>query len=404
MDGAFETVVDHLNLKGIPAELLSLYIHIPFCRTLCSYCAFNTYAGMGALVEPYLHTLLREMEMVGRAAGGARSHSLYFGGGTPSLLSAGQVRRVITAAQAALGLRGGGEITLEANPGTVDLEKLQAYRAAGVNRLSLGVQSAHAGELRLFARRHTFADAAQAFALARRAGFDDVSVDLIYGAPQQTLVSWGQTLDAVLAWQPDHVSLYALTLEPGTSLKRRVERGRLPAPDDDLAADMYELARAKLQAAGLGHYEISNWARPEHESRHNRQYWLNRPFLGFGAGAHGAAAGLRYWNVNPIQAYTARIDAGEGRPFPLSPAVEGCEEIGTALEMSETVILGLRLAGEGVRRAVAVLLLDEISDGLSQQAQVGKGEGLGNHGAPAVCAEADGHAASWCVVVGYAAG
>lgn len=335
-------------------KLLSLYIHIPFCRTLCTYCAFNTYAGKGQLVEPYVNALLREMALVGkhpeRLAVHGDAHTLYFGGGTPSLLTSAQVNAILDAARQVFGLRPDAEVTLEANPGTVDLDKLRAYRGAGVNRLSIGVQSAHADELRLFGRRHSFEEAAGAFETARQAGYDDISLDLIYGAPQQTLDKWGQTLDAVLAWQPEHVSLYALKLEEGTSLNLRVEKGRLPAPDDDLAADMYDMARARMAAAGLHQYEISNWARPGFESLHNRQYWLNEPYLGLGAGAHGSACGLRYWTVDPIGEYIERITSGDAQPYPFSPAVAGYEVIDEVLEMSETLILGLRLVGQGVRR------------------------------------------------------
>ncbi len=334
-----------------PAEMVSLYVHIPFCRTLCTYCAFNTYAGLGALIAPYIEALLQEMRLVAEVAGNLSCHTLYLGGGTPSLLTPEQVKAIVKVAVQYLGLLPQAEITLEANPGTVDVHTLAAYRSARVNRLSLGVQSAHADELRLFGRRHSFEEAAQTFREARAVGFDTISVDLIYGAPLQTLERWRQTLEAVLAWEPDHVSLYCLTLEEGTSLHRRVERGVLPAPDPDLAADMYEVARALLAQAGLQHYEISNWTRPGHECLHNRQYWLNRPFLGFGAGAHGAAAGLRYWNVNPVQEYIERIMQGQPQPFPLSPATAGYEQIDRVLEMSETLILGLRLVREGVRRA-----------------------------------------------------
>ena len=336
------------NCKSNARESFSLYVHIPFCRTLCTYCAFNTYAGLGALIAPYVEALRREIALVGEAAGDITSHTLYLGGGTPSLLTPAQVEAVITTAAQHLGLLPEAEITLEANPGTVDTQTLTAYRSAGVNRLSLGVQSAHAEELRLFGRRHSFEEAAQAFRQARIAGFDNISVDLIYGAPYQTLQSWRETLEAVLAWKPDHVSLYCLTLEEGTSLSRRVERGTIPPPDPDLAADMYEEARETLAQAGLQHYEISNWARPGHECQHNRQYWLNRPFLGFGAGAHGAVEGLRYWNVNPVQEYLERMEHGELHRFPLGPATGGYEEIDRALAMSETLILGLRLVREGV--------------------------------------------------------
>jgi oxygen-independent coproporphyrinogen-3 oxidase len=330
---------------------LSLYIHIPFCQTLCTYCAFNTYAGLNALIAPYLDALRCEMRAVSSGLSKAHSHSLFLGGGTPSLLDPEQVASIVHTAREHYGLSPTAEITLEANPGATDEARLTAYRAAGVNRLSLGIQSAHAGELRLFGRRHTPEQSAETFAMARRAGFDNISLDLIYGAPHQTLDGWDTTLHTVLAWQPDHLSLYALTLEPGTSLHIRVKRGTLPPPDPDLAADMYDHARLLIAQAGLAHYEISNWACPGFESLHNRQYWLNRPYLGFGAGAHGSAGGVRYWNVDPVREYIDRIDQGPPRGYPLSAAAAGCEEIARELEMSETLILGLRLVREGVGKA-----------------------------------------------------
>ncbi len=337
-----------MNRPDCAAPPTSLYVHVPFCQTLCTYCAFNTYAGMGRLVEPYVAALLREMEIVGNDRR-LTAHTLFLGGGTPSVLSPAQAAAIVTAARDRLGLRDDAEITLEANPVSADTARLAAYRAAGVNRLSLGVQSAHADELKLFGRRHTFEEAATAFDQARQAGYDNISLDLIYGAPHQTRESWQRTLDAVLAWQPDHISLYSLQLEPGTSLHKRVERGALPHPDDDLAADMYQDAQTRLARAGLQQYEVSNWARPGLECIHNRQYWLNLPYLGFGAGAHGCDAGLRYWNVDPLPEYIARIAEGAAGHFPLSPAAAGFEEIDEPLEMSETLILGLRLVREGVR-------------------------------------------------------
>ncbi len=330
---------------------ISLYAHIPFCSTLCTYCAFNTYAGMGHLIAPFTDALCREMVLVGEKAEGCRAHTLYLGGGTPSLLSPVQVEQIIMAARRCFDLQEGGEITLELNPGSTDLTRLKAYRSAGVNRLSIGVQSAHEAELRLFGRRHSFADAHETFRLARAAGFESISLDLIYGAPLQTRRSWRATLKAVLAWEPDHLSLYSLTLEPGTSLALRVERGRIPEPNPDLAAAMYHDAQQLAADAGLQQYEIANWARPGHESIHNRQYWLNRPYLGFGPGAHGSANRVRYWNIKPVPAYIERVTGGESQPFPFSPSLEDYERLDEALEMAETVILGLRLVQEGMSRA-----------------------------------------------------
>jgi oxygen-independent coproporphyrinogen-3 oxidase len=221
------------------------------------------------------------------------AHTLYFGGGTPSLLAAGQAAYLIEAGRVYFGLADSAEITLEVNPGTADETRLGEFAGAGVNRISIGVQSAHEVELRMFGRDHSFAEAAAAFSAARRAGFENVSVDLIYGAPRQTRSDWRKTLDAVLAWGPAHVSLYSLSLEPGTRLAWQVEQRELPAPDPDLAADMYEDAQERMSSAGLRQYEISNWARPGCECLHNRQYWGNAPYFGFGAGAHGFGRGMR---------------------------------------------------------------------------------------------------------------
>lgn len=333
-----------------------IYLHIPFCRALCTYCAFNTYAGLDSLIEPYVDAICREIEKVGKGRSDIAAQTLYFGGGTPSLLTAKQVNRIVETVCQHLGLQVGAEITLEANPGSADLDTLQGYREAGINRLSLGVQSSQPGDLRLFGRRHTFEEAHISFVQARQAGFEDISLDLIYGAMGQTLDGWLTTLEAVLAWNPDHFSLYSLILEPGTSLHRRVERGTLPAPSDDLTADMYEATIDRLEEAGYDHYEISSWGKPGHHSQHNRIYWLNEPFLGLGAGAHGAAPlangrMVRYWCVNKVSDYIKQVRSGSCETWPLGPAVGGYEVIDSALEMSETAILNLRLLQEGINKA-----------------------------------------------------
>ncbi len=331
-------------------EPISLYVHIPFCRSRCSYCAFNTFTGLDALIWPYVRALVREMELVSAGAGGqiGSAHTLYLGGGTPSLLSPCQVEAVINAAKSCFDLTPDAEISIEVNPGTVDLAKLCGYRAAGVNRVSIGVQSAQPSELILFGRDHSFEEAADAFQAARGAGFDNISVDLIYGAPTQTFSGWRDTLCQVLAWEPDHLSLYSLTLEPQTLLSREVGAGRLSLPDDDLVADMYDDARRHMAHAGFVQYEISNWARAGKECYHNRQYWLNRPFLGFGSGAHGAAGGVRYWNVRHVHEYLSRVGEGAVRQFPFSPALAEYETVDWRTGMAETIILGLRLVQDGL--------------------------------------------------------
>jgi len=255
------------------------------------------------------------------------------------------------------------EITLEANPGTVDQAYLAGLRALGVNRLSFGVQSSHAWELRLLDRQHTFADVIAAVHMARAAGFDPaaaggygLNLDLIFALPQQTLAMWQATLLRALALKPDHLSLYALSLEQGTPMRSWVTAGLLPTPDPDLAADMYLWASDTLVAHGYGQYEISNWAL-HFACRHNLQYWRNRPYLGFGAGAHGCAAGWRYSNVLAPGAYITRLEhqpEGAGqlvRPFPFSAATVETIQLTPETAMDETMMLGLRLVGEGVSEA-----------------------------------------------------
>ncbi len=335
-------------------ESFSLYIHIPFCEAKCTYCAFNIYVGLERLIAPYLEALRREIEWVARQAPDqmAAAHTLYLGGGTPSMLDPAQIEAIIEACRSQFNLIPQAEITLEANPESVTEPQLAAWREAGVNRLSIGVQSAQAAELELFGRKHTTEQAFRAFQLARQVGFDNISVDLIYGAPHQSRQSWQKTLDTILSWNPDHISLYSLSIESKTALAHWVKHGKIPAPDDDLAADMYDDARKRLAGAGFEQYEIANWARPGFTCQHNRQYWINRPFLGFGAGAHGAANGIRYWNVKPVSKYIARIDQAEGEgPFPCSPAMDDFQPTTPDWEMAETVILQLRLVREGVQKA-----------------------------------------------------
>ncbi|HRE25055.1 MAG TPA: radical SAM family heme chaperone HemW, partial [Anaerolineales bacterium] len=284
----------------------SLYLHIPFCQVRCAYCDFNTYAGLDDLITPYSRALAAEVEGVGEAGGRPMAHTVFFGGGTPSLLPLGDLSRVLDAIRASFHLAADAEITLEANPGTVTRDYLFGLRALGVNRLSFGVQSTHPHELRLLDRMHLFGDAAQAVSWARAAGFDDLNLDLIFALPHQTLDRWRQTVERTLALGPDHISAYALSLEHGTPMRAWVYRGLLPLPDPDVAADMYLLADELLVRNGFEQYEISNWSRPGRACRHNLQYWRNEPYLGFGAGAHGYAQGQRYANVLAPTAYIER--------------------------------------------------------------------------------------------------
>jgi len=338
-----------------PSAPLSIYLHIPFCVHRCAYCDFNTYAGQQASLPSYVDALLREIRFVGAGRGdGMNIHTIFFGGGTPSLLSLPQLASVMDALRAAFALSPNLEVTLEANPGTTSLDYLRRVRAAGVNRLSYGVQSALPGELRLLERAHDFFDVIASVKWARQAGFDNLNLDLIYGLPEQTLVDWQTSLRRVLDLHPEHLSLYALTLEHGTPFGRWAARGFLPLPDPDLAAEMYEWAGEYLLANGYIQYEISNWARMNSEfmCRHNLQYWHGLPYLGLGAGAHGYANGYRYSNALRIKTYIERLTADQlpisNYYFPLTPAVVNHHRQTPQDDMSEFMLNGLRLTREGV--------------------------------------------------------
>jgi oxygen-independent coproporphyrinogen-3 oxidase len=332
----------------------SLYFHIPFCVHRCAYCDFNTYAGQEAHLPAYVAALRNEILSVGesaRAALGSRlpARTVFFGGGTPSLLSPAQFAPVLQSIRDSFALEDEAEISLEANPGTVTLDDLRGLRQVGFNRLSLGVQSSHPEELRQLERIHDFYDVIEAVGWARQAGFDNLNLDLIYGLPEQSLDRWSATVKRAVALSPEHLSLYALTIEHGTPFGRWVGGGRMPAPDPDAAADMYEWAGEYLEANGYHQYEISNWARPGGECRHNLTYWRNLPYLGFGAGAHGSAGGLRVANVLRIQTYLERLaNTPAAVKFPLSPATVDQQSISSWVEMQETMMLGLRLTDEGV--------------------------------------------------------
>lgn len=327
---------------------LSLYLHIPFCSTKCSYCAFNTYTHLEHLIDAFVDALAREVEIVGR---GQAVGTIFFGGGTPSLLTPEQYQRIFHAIHKHFSVMRDAEISLEANPNDLNRDYLAALRGIGFNRLSIGMQTANPNELRLFSRRHDNDAVARAMSAARGAGFDNVNLDLIYGFPHQTLESWETTLRQMLYLKPEHVSLYALGLEDGTAMKAWVETGRLPAPDDDLAADMYELASDILAAHGYEQYEISNWSLPGRQCRHNLQYWLNLPYVGLGPGAHGFADGVRYSVILSPQRYIKLMMESTGEfEFPRSPATDQAEVIQRDGEIAETLIMGLRLTQQGIER------------------------------------------------------
>jgi oxygen-independent coproporphyrinogen III oxidase len=329
--------------------MLSLYLHIPFCRHRCSYCDFNTYTSLDGLREAYTAALCAEIKQVGGGDGRLHPvHTIFFGGGTPSLMSVGQLQAIMQAVRAHFDLSPTAEISLEANPGTVNEAYLGQLRELGFNRLSFGVQSAVASELALLEREHDFAAAVTAVAAARAAGFDNLSLDLIYGVPGQTLASWRESVEAVLALRPEHLSLYCLTIEPGTPMQRWLHNGRFSPPDPDLAADQYELAGQLLAAAGFIQYEISNWAQPGRECEHNLTYWRNGEYLGLGAGAHGHAAGTRYQVVKQPRVYIRRLSEPGDWRYPWSTAVASHHQLDRAEAMTDTVITQLRLLREGL--------------------------------------------------------
>ena len=326
-----------------------LYVHVPFCAHICPYCDFNTYAGQSSLIPRYVDALLVEMEHIAEEAGprGA-APTLFFGGGTPSLLSAAQVERVIAHSRDLFGLRADAEITLEANPENLDAGYLAELLAAGVNRLSIGVQSQQRAGLRVLGRGHRSVQAGSAFETARTAGFANLSLDFIFSWPGQTLDAWDGDLATILDWNPEHVSLYSLIIEPGTPMHVAVQRGILTAIDDDSAADQYERAVETLSDAGWEHYEVANWARePRFRSRHNQLYWQNGPYHGFGAGAHGTINAVRHSNVLLPSTYIETVQRWE-RPVALT------EALAPATELGETMMLGLRLLVDGVSMADVV--------------------------------------------------
>ncbi|GAB3606173.1 radical SAM family heme chaperone HemW [Conyzicola nivalis] len=348
---------------------LGIYVHVPFCRVRCGYCDFNTYTSeelRGAKRSDYAGQAIEEVALASHVleASGLpdrEATTVFFGGGTPTLLPVTDLAEMLAAIVVAWGLAPGAEVTTEANPDSVDRDYLFALKAAGFTRVSFGMQSAVPHVLATLERTHDPARIPLVVAWAREAGLQ-VSLDLIYGTPGESLDDWNTSIDAVLAENPDHVSAYALIIEDGTKLARQIRRGEVAAPSDDLQADMYELLDAKLAAAGYEWYEVSNWARTDgNRSRHNLAYWQGHDWWGIGPGAHSHVGGVRWWNVKHPAAYADRILAG------LSPAA-GRETLDAETRRVERVLLLTRIR-EGLRIdelepsgrvAVAGLIADEL--------------------------------------------
>jgi oxygen-independent coproporphyrinogen-3 oxidase len=339
--------------------MLGLYLHIPFCEKKCSYCDFNTYAGLEAYFSETVDALCTEMGRWREPMQQRRFDTVFVGGGTPTILDDIRLAQLFAAIHENFSFTPQAEITCEANPGTVDRAKFHLLRTLGVNRLSLGVQSFRPEELRFLGRIHSVDDVQLAFHAARAAGFANINLDFIFGLPGQSLSQWCKTVEEALALQPEHLSLYSLIVEPNTPLHHWVRSGQTPAPDEDQAALCYEYAIEHLSRAGCIQYEISNWARatpndkpgaiPLYASRHNLLYWQNYEYLGIGPGAHshlrlladGGWGERRWGNRKPVPGYVKRIQRGDS-------VVEFSEEIDIKLAMGETMMLGLRLVQTGV--------------------------------------------------------
>jgi oxygen-independent coproporphyrinogen-3 oxidase len=342
-----------------------VYVHIPFCAARCDYCDFATWTDRGHLVDSYVDACIVDIGRR-RSEGHPAATSVFFGGGTPSLLEAAQLVRILDAIERTADA----EVTVECNPDSVDAAKLAAYHRAGVNRLSFGVQSMAPHVLAALGRTHDPANVTRAIALAREAGFERINVDLIYGTPGETRDDWRATLAGAVALDVPHVSAYALTVEPATPLGLRVAAGAA-APDDDVQADCYLLADEMLGAAGLDWYEVSNWARPGEECRHNLLYWSEGEYLGIGCAAHGHTAdgngagghgpdgngrGRRWWNVRTPDRYIAAIEAG-------TSAEAGSEILEPAPRAEEACVLALRTRSGVAVEAAAADAVDELETG-----------------------------------------
>lgn len=344
---------------------ISAYVHIPFCSVRCGYCDFNTYTnpnfGPGAGIADFPDSLAREIELSRRVlAGNGPLHTVFFGGGTPTMLDADQLTGVLARLTDTFGIVPGAEVTTEANPETVTPESLGALAEGGFTRVSFGMQSAVPRVLSILDRQHRVEQVPRVVRWAREVGLD-VSLDLIYGAPGETDAEWLASLQAALAMEPDHVSAYALTVEPGTKMGAQVRRGQISLPDPDEQADRYEMAASILEAHGYHWYEISNWSKPGHECVHNLAYWRGGDWWGYGPGAHSHVGGTRFWNVKHPLAYANRLLENT------SPAA--AREVLSATERAEeAIMLGIRLS-EGIpvpqnvdSAVIAGLIADELVD------------------------------------------
>jgi oxygen-independent coproporphyrinogen-3 oxidase len=323
---------------------LSFYIHIPYCVKRCGYCDFNTYTpaelqisdGLSQISNSYIGLVIEEIQQAKLAVGEATVPTIFFGGGTPSLMEAADIARVITKIKNSFTLSDDCEITLETNPDTVDKQKLAAFKAAGINRISIGMQSAVDHVLKTLDRTHNPQNLSQVTKWASEVGFEDISVDLIYGTPGESLADWQFSIDAALALPINHISAYALIVEDGTKLANAIKRGEIENVDDDLMAEKYLLADQAFTGAGFTWYELSNWSKSGGQSEHNIAYWMNKNWWGVGPGAHSHLNGMRWWNVTHPNLYKSKISGNE------SPKLD--QEILEPMQIeSERLMLSIRL-------------------------------------------------------------
>ncbi|WP_250035946.1 radical SAM family heme chaperone HemW [Paractinoplanes maris] len=361
LDGSLPaTATAHVGKDGF-----AVYVHVPFCASRCGYCDFNTYTaselGGGVSRETYAETVLQELKLARRTIDPARVDTVFFGGGTPTLLDADDLGRILHGIDDAWGLAPDAEITTEANPESVDPDYLRRLRGHGFNRISLGMQSAAPGVLRILDRKHTAGRAPQAAVEAREAGFEHVNLDLIYGTPGETADDFATSLRKVVEAGVDHVSAYALIVEDGTRMAARMRRGEIPYPSDDVAADRYLAAEAALSEAGFRWYEVSNWATSdEARCRHNLLYWTGADWWGLGPGSHSHVGGVRWWNVKHPAAYGKRlldgVSPGQGREL-LSDEDRHVEDVMLRVRLRDGIALD-RVDPVGAKQALANGLLD----------------------------------------------
>ena len=388
MDPALKVAAKVRYVGAVARPPISLYIHIPFCETKCTYCDFNTYSGIEHLLPSYLEALEREIRIWGALLEKPPVSTIFFGGGTPSYIPVEQVNRLLQVASTSFSVSGDAEVTLEANPDDLSQENLNAYHHAGFNRLSIGAQSFDDALLRTLGRNHTASDISHSVARARTSGFDNVSLDLLFGLPSQSINQWSQSLEQALNLAPEHVSLYSLTLEPGTPLNAEVKAERAPKPDPDLLADMYIAAETMMSRSHYIHYEISNWALPGLVSKHNLAYWRLQPFLGVGPGAHSLLLGKRFSVIQSPRTYTKLmlktnkthlVEVGMKDPITTVSAtgiLADLEQCTLASRIADFMMMGLRLQegicptrfkdtfGMELKSTFGAVIEETVSDGL----------------------------------------